>query len=70
MGGGSTGKNGGTFLHWRNKKFRVFSNSKCFKKCLKAMKKYNFLKIVKDLLQLFDKIKNFIEIFGKLGEKL
>ena len=24
---------GGTFLHWRNQKFRIFSNSIIFKKC-------------------------------------
>ena len=29
---------GGTFLHWRNKKFSVFSNSKNLKKFKKAMK--------------------------------
>ena len=29
--GGATGINWGTFLHWRNQKFRVFSNSKIFK---------------------------------------
>ena len=39
---------GGTFLHWRNQKFRVFSNSKMFKTCLENQWKfYNFEKIFK-----------------------
>ena len=39
-GWGGPGSNGeGTFLHWRKQKFRVFSNSKIFKNCLKSMKK-------------------------------
>ena len=29
---------GGTFLHWKNKKFRAFSNSKIFKNVKKSMK--------------------------------
>ena len=42
-GGGVPGGLGGTFLHWKNKKFRVFSNSKIIKKCLKNQWKfYNF----------------------------
>ena len=31
MGGGGSGSKGGTFLHWRNKKFSLFSSSKGFK---------------------------------------
>ena len=44
---GRLGSNGrGTFLHWRNQKFRVFSNSKIFKKLLKKQWKiYSFEKI-------------------------
>ena len=34
-GGGSRQAWGGTFLHWRNEKFRIFSNSKIIKKCKK-----------------------------------
>ena len=33
--GGSRQAWGGTFLHWRNQKFRIFSNSQIFKKMLK-----------------------------------
>ena len=33
MGGGVPAGLVGTFLHWRNQKFRIFSNSKIFKKC-------------------------------------
>ena len=32
---GGTPLGGGYFFHWRKQKFRVFSNSKIFKKCLK-----------------------------------
>ena len=48
MGRGSREDWGGTFLHWRNKKFRVFSNSKIFKKLSKNQCKIsNFEKIFK-----------------------
>ena len=31
--GGGPGSMGGVLFHWRNQKFRIFSNSKIFKKC-------------------------------------
>ena len=34
-GGVPAGLGGGTFIHWRNEKFRIFSNSKIIKKCKK-----------------------------------
>ena len=58
---------GGTFWHWRNQKFRVFSNSKIFKKCLKNQwKNYNYLKILKEILRFFE---IFLKSLSKFSRK-
>ena len=41
-GGGPGAMGRGTFLHWRNKKVSLFSNSKIFKNLKKQWKIYNF----------------------------
>ena len=62
--GGGPGSNGGgvLFLHWRNKKSRVSSISKNFKKCLKLNEKFlNFCKFLRkfcDFLNIFKILKN------------
>ena len=38
------GLGGGTFLHWRNQKFRIFSDAKSFKTCLKINEKFTILR--------------------------
>ena len=53
-GGGSRQAWGGTFLHGRNQRFRVFSHSKIFKKCKKINEIYNFLKIFKGIWRYFE----------------
>ena len=54
---------GGYCFHCRNQKFRVFSNSKIFKKCLKNQRKIsNFLKILR-------KFCDFLKILSQFSQK-
>ena len=50
---------GGYFLHCRNQKFRVFSNSKIFKKCLKINEKFQFLNILRKFCDFLKFYRNF-----------
>ena len=59
MGGGPEGNGWGTFLHWGNHKFLVFSNSKIFRK----WKFYNLMKILKEILRLFWSLSKFSRKF-------
>ena len=52
----ANGQQWGTFLHWRTQKFSLFSNWEFFKHFKKAMKIYNFLNMLKEILR-------FLKIF-------
>ena len=60
LGPGSKG--GGFFFHWRNQNFRVFSNSKIFKKGLKKQWKIYVLKSLR-------KFCDFLKILSKFSQK-
>ena len=69
MGGGPGSIVGGTFLHLRKKKFRIFSNSKIFKKCLKINETFIiFWKCFRKFCYFLKKFLKFIEIFAKILE--
>ena len=64
-GGGQGAVEGGTFLHWRNKKLSVFSYSKGWKSYKNQWKFYKFLKIFKEILRFFE----FFSILSKFSRK-
>ena len=63
MGGVPGAMGGGTFLHGRNQKFRIFSNSKIFKICEKINEKFIiFWKILKEIKKPSGK---FLRVWAK-----
>ena len=54
---------GESFLHWRNKNSSGFSNSKGFKIFKNPMQNLQFLKILKEILNFFQKSFKFYRNF-------
>ena len=69
MGGGPRRNGGRTFLHWRNKKFRVFSNSKMFKNVKKSMKIFQFWENYQIYIQKSQLKTDFLTIFSPIFQE-